>query len=123
LALNLEVPDMSSESAANSPPPDDTAKTRTPEWRPMRYVHDNGLGAVTTCTYLVDERPPLFRFTHDRAKGVFVVTNRDRTTERFRDNPARHVVVEPDPETGELRPAVKYGRPVYVYLCREQREL
>ena len=46
----------------------------------------------------------------------------DGTTERFRDNPARHLVVEPDLETGELRPAVKYGRPVYIYLCREQRE-
>jgi hypothetical protein len=113
---------MSSESATNRPPPDDPAKTRPFEWRPVLYSCDDELGPVTTYTYVIEERPALFTFTHDTAKGVFVVTNRDGTTERFRDNPARHLVVEPDPETGELRPAVKYGRPVYIYLCREQRE-
>ncbi len=43
-------------------------------------------------------------------------------TERFRDKLVRYLVVEPDPETGELRPAVKAGGPVYLYLCREDRE-
>lgn len=113
---------MSFESDASSLPPDDTAKTGPPEWRPVRYADANELAAVTTYTYLVDEQPPLFRFTHDTAKRVFVVTHRDGTTERFRDIPARHLEVEPDPETGEMRPAVKYGRLVYIYLCREQRE-
>ena len=112
---------MSSESVANGPPVDDKDKTRPPEWGPTWYAHRQ-LGPVTTYTYLVDERPADFTFKHDARKWVFVVTNRDGTTERFRDNPARHLVVEPDPETGELRLAVKYGRPVYIYLCREPRE-
>jgi hypothetical protein len=113
---------MNSEPTANGPPPDDAAKTRRLEWRPVLHSCDNELGPVTTYTYLIEEWPALFTFTHDTAKGVFVVTNRDGTTERFRDNPARHLVVEPHPETGEMRPAVKYGRPVYIHLCREQRE-
>jgi hypothetical protein len=32
-------------------------------------------------------------------------------------------MVEPDPVTGELRPVVKHGEPVYVYLCREEWEI
>ena len=109
------------QSPANSPLPDDIPKPGPPEWQPTWYANSQ-LGPVTTCTCLVDERPPEFTFRHDTAKGVFVVTNRDGTTERFRDKPARHLVVEPDPKTGELRPAVKYGQPVYIYLCREQQE-
>jgi hypothetical protein len=113
---------MNSEPPANSPPPDDAPKTRPIEWRPVLYSCENDLGPLTTYTYLIEERPALFTFAHDMAKGVFVVSNHDGTTERFRDNPARQLLVERDPETGELRPAVKHGRPVYIYLCREQRE-
>ena len=90
---------MSSESVANGPPVDDKDNPRPPEWGPTWYAHRQ-LGPVTTYTYLVDERPADFTFKHDARKWVFVVTNRDGTTERFRDNPARHLVVEPDPETG-----------------------
>jgi hypothetical protein len=37
--------------------------------------------------------------------------------------PIRHLVVEPDPETGELKPVVERGSPTYLYLCREEREV
>jgi hypothetical protein len=86
--------------------------------------HDEGAaGSVTTYTYFVEAAPGAFHFVHDNAKGVFVLTKRDGTTERFRDKPVRHLVVEPDPETGELRPAIKGGVPVYLHLCREEREM
>jgi len=38
---------------------------------------------------------------------VYAITNLDGTTEHFRDDAVRYLVVKPDPETGELRPAVK----------------
>jgi hypothetical protein len=41
---------------------------------------------------------------HDTQKQLFVLTHPDGKTEHFRDNPARHLVIEPDPETGEMRP-------------------
>jgi hypothetical protein len=47
----------------------------------------------------------------------------DGKTEYFRDSPARQLMVEPDPQTGEMRPVTKRGQPVYAYLCREEREL
>ena len=76
-----------------------------------------------TFTYYFHKPPRVFSFDHDRAKGLFTITKADGATEHFRDNPARYLVVEPDPETGDLRPSVKNGKPVYLYLCREQREV
>ena len=72
--------------------------------------------------YEIGEEPWQFTFTHDAAAGVYVLAIPDGATERFRDNLARHLVVERDPVTGELRPAVQRGQPTYIYLCREQRE-
>ena len=79
-------------------------------------------GDVTTFVY--GEEPPVlaFRFSHDQEKRLFILTWSDGRIEKFRDNPARQLVVEPDPETGELRPVTKNGRPVFIYLCREERE-
>ncbi len=77
---------------------------------------------MVTYTYEFREAPSHFCFAHDRTRGLYAATQPDGTTELFRDNPVRYLVVEPDPQTGELRPAVKYGQPVYLYLCREQRE-
>ena len=54
---------MSSESASNSPPPDDTAKSGPPSWRPKWYAYSQ-LGPVTTYTYLIDEQPADFTFNH-----------------------------------------------------------
>jgi hypothetical protein len=87
------------------------------------FRHEGTPGPVTTYTYFIDEPVRSFNFVHDNAKGVYVLTKPDGTAERFRDKPARHLVVEPDPGTGELRPAIKGGLPVYLYLCREEREV
>ena len=69
----------------------------------------------------VQETP--FVFEHDAQKGIFRLTWADGKVEVFRDKPARHLVVAPDPETGEMKPVVKRGRPTYLYLCREEREI
>jgi hypothetical protein len=70
-----------------------------------------------------EPRSPLFRFEHDAQKGVFRLEWADGEVEVFRDKPARHLVVEPDAGTGEMRPVLKRGRPTYLYLCREEREV
>ncbi len=78
---------------------------------------------VTSYIDGVDDRPrPRTRFEHDPAARVFRLTTADGTVEVFRDNPTRYLCVEPDPESGEMRPMMKRGRPVYLYLCREERE-
>ena len=40
---------------------------------------------------------------------MFIITKQDGSTELFRDNPVRYLVVEPDPQTGELRPTAKWA--------------
>ena len=73
------------------------------EKRPSPIFHYDGTpGPVTTITYFAESAPTAFNFVHDNSKGVFVLTKPDGTAERFRDKPVRHLVVEPDPETGEL---------------------
>ena len=52
---------------------------------------------------------------------MFVITKRDGTTELFRDNAVRYLVVDPQPV--ELRQAVNCGRPGYLSLCRQQQDL
>jgi hypothetical protein len=49
------------------------------------------------------------------------LTAPDGKTEHFRDNPARYLVVVPDPKTGEMRPVINRGEPTHIYLCREDR--
>jgi hypothetical protein len=80
---------------------------------------------TSTYTYGVDGPPPAppVRFEHDPAGRVFRLTAADGTVEVFRDNPTRYLCVEPDRETGEMRPVMKHGRPVYLHLCREEREV
>jgi hypothetical protein len=80
---------------------------------------------VTTFTYGAELPSPAFQFNHDKEKRLLVLSWPDGKTEHFRDNPIKQLVVEPDPDstTGELRPAIKNGQPVFVYLCREQREM
>jgi hypothetical protein len=43
--------------------------------------------------------------------GSWSLTWPDGRTERFRDNPVRHLLFVPDPETGEMRPVTKRGQP------------
>jgi hypothetical protein len=64
-----------------------------------------------------------FTFEHDQQKRLFVLTGKDGKTEYFRDSPATYLLVEPDPETGNMQPVTKYGRPVVIHLCRKEREI
>ncbi len=63
-----------------------------------------------------------YGFEHDAAARLYRLTAPDGTVERFRDHPTRHLCVEPDAETGQMRPVIQRGRPVYLWLCREERE-
>jgi hypothetical protein len=124
--FNLPMPfggtSMNFDSLDSDRTPHAADQTGRPGKRMLWYTCDDGGEGVTTYTYEIGEEPWQFTFTHDAAKGVYVLAKSDGTIERFRDNPARHLVVERDPVTGELRPAVKRGQPSYIYLCREQRE-
>ncbi len=72
-------------------------------------------------TALVLRERPTFAFEHDARKGTFRLTWADGRVEEFRDKPVRHLSVEPD-ESGALKPVIRRGGPVYLYLCREERE-
>ncbi len=72
---------------------------------------------------LTQPRTTLFDWEHDPDKGIFRIRWPDGEVEVFRDKPIRHLVVEPDPETGEFQPVVKRGCPTYLYLSREEREV
>jgi hypothetical protein len=108
--------------------------------------YDSPLPRITTYTYSMDGRligvtddtgggeqpadasnppwlpPSSFTFRHDPEKRVLLLSGPDGKTEVFRDNPTRYLSVAPDPETGEMKPVMKYGRPTYLWLCREERE-
>jgi hypothetical protein len=77
---------------------------------------------TTTYTYQLEKTEPAFRFEHDKSKGVFVLTPPDGQAEKFRDKPVKHLLVEPDTVTGEMRPVVKRGAPSVVYFCRADYE-
>jgi hypothetical protein len=113
---------------------DEAAQSR--EQREPLYIYDDRMRltegfevelsdglAITTYTHSVPTPKAVFEFAHDTAKGLFVLTYHDGSVERFRDKPARQLMVEPDPITGELRPVIRSGHPTYVYLCREEREV
>ena len=53
---------------------------------------------------------------------MFRLTDAHGNAECFRDKPARYLTVEPDRETAGMRPVRKYGKPQFIYLCREDRE-
>ncbi len=63
-----------------------------------------------------------FRSEFDPAGRVFRLTGSDGTVEVFRAVPTRYLCVEPDPETGAIRPVIQRGQPVYLWLRREERE-
>ncbi len=112
---------MNSEFNEVASRPSDPGQTDACATQPA-HVHDEATIGSVTYTYAIPEDPRLFSFAHDHIKGVFIITRPDGSIELFRDNPVRYLVVESDPQTGELRPTAKSGRPVYLYLCREQRE-
>jgi hypothetical protein len=84
--------------------------------------HGTGCGRAVTAVYDYDVKPRTFKFEHNREKRVFTLTGPDGKTQHFRDNPTTYLMVEPDSENGAMRPATKQGRPVIIYLCREERE-
>jgi hypothetical protein len=71
----------------------------------------------------IEDRSTPVAFEHDKPKRLFTLTGPDGRIEHFRDDPTRYLMVEPDPETGAMRPVIKRGRPAFIYLCREEREL
>jgi hypothetical protein len=85
--------------------------------QPFHLVQAAEAGWLKPC----DENPPP-RIEHDRKKKLYRFTDQDGKTDVFRDEPVRFLIVEPDRETGELRPATYGGLPQYLYLCREERE-
>jgi len=86
-------------------------------------VGSDGRGMTTyTYSFEVDPWVQSFTFEHDKEKRVFRLTDAEGKAEYFRDNPARYLVVEPDLETGGMRPAIQHGKPKLIYLCREDRE-
>jgi hypothetical protein len=79
---------------------------------------------ITTITYSAPIRSRrTYHFEQDPEKGILRIRWPDGKVEVFRDKPVRHLVVEPDAETGEMAPVVKHGRPMYLYPCREEREV
>ena len=89
------------------------------------YDSNNRLLDVRPSPFEWDTRSPRtapdYKFEHDTQKRLFVLTAPGGKPEYFRDNPVRQLLVEPDPETGELRPVIMRGKPAYIYLCREER--
>jgi hypothetical protein len=65
--------------------------------------------------------PVAHQWGHLADKRLYALTAEGKT-EYWRDNPTRYLVVEPDAESGMMKPALKHGRPVYLWLCREERE-
>ena len=65
--------------------------------------------------------PAKWQWDHLPDKRLYALTAEGKT-EYWRDNPTRYLVVEPDPETGMMKPATKDRKPVYLWLCREERE-
>ena len=91
---------------------------------PIETDRHAGTPTVTYCyEYEVRTPDPQWRAAHDRARGVFRLTGPEGQTQCFRDRPLRYLVVAPDPETGELRPEIRDGRPRILCLCREEREV
>jgi hypothetical protein len=75
-----------------------------------------------TAVYDSLAKPQPFTFEHNREKRVFTLTGADGKTQHFRDNPTKYLMVETDGENSATRPVTQQGRPVIIYLCREERE-
>ncbi len=93
----------------------------------MRTSTEDGV-PTATYTYHLEETAPAFRVEHDKSKRLFVLTQSFVLTqpngqaEKFRDKPLKHLLVEPDPVMGEMRPVVKRGVPSVIYFCRADYE-
>jgi len=114
----------------------DTNSQPSPEHRTITYTYDRderliridqGDGPTIDLPPIPADQfepwAPAYRFEHDKANGIFRLTGPDGSVECFRHNPTRYLVVEPDAQTSEMTPVLKRGRPTYLYLCREEREV
>jgi hypothetical protein len=87
-----------------------------------------GSSRVTTYTYShsdsFEERPPepVWLVEHDRQQGTFRLSGPGGKVEVFRDKALRYLVLEPDPESGQMVPVIRDGRPWILSLCREAPE-
>jgi hypothetical protein len=106
-----------------SPPPERSGVPHPAAW-PLTVIRDTPIARVVTYVYDCGSRRSADSFTceHNQQKRLFIVTGADGKTEYFRDNPATYLMVEPDPETGDMQPVTKYGRPMVIHLCRQERE-
>ena len=118
---------MSIDSPAPDRQPDEPRGPRDHRGSVGTYVYDgqgqlvsvlreNGQGPTTSAA-----SPLPFHWEHIPDKRLFAMTG-DASTEYWHDNPTRYLVVELDPTTGKNQPVLKWGRPVYLWLCREERE-
>jgi hypothetical protein len=96
-------------SSESSSPRSDGDSARDNGYRPseVRQVTKEDGSVETWYRYLVEPDTPAIVFEHVKRDRLFILTWPDGRTERFRDNPVRHLVVEPDPQTGEMRPVIK----------------
>ena len=86
-------------------------------------IHQHGATTPITYSYEARTPDPKWLVDHDRAQGVFRLTGPDGRIACFRDRALRYLVLEPDPETGDLRPQIRAGQPTILRLCREEREV
>jgi hypothetical protein len=63
-----------------------------------------------------------YSFERDAQNRLLRLASPDGKTEVFRDNATKYLCVLPD-ETGAMWPVMRHGRPVCIYLCREEREI
>ena len=78
--------------------PDRTEPTPHDESSPDaagRYVLSHKItdstGVITTYVYSLKEEPAGFSFTHEQARGLFVLTTKEGKIERFREKPMRYL--------------------------------
>jgi hypothetical protein len=77
---------------------------------------------MTVFTYSCPQRAIPIQVEHDPKRRALRPFRPDGTTIAFRDQPVRFLVVEPDPNSGMLRPAVSMDKAKVVYLCPEMVE-
>jgi hypothetical protein len=62
---------------------------------------------------------PKLEVAYDRSRHVIQITQEGGETAEFEDRPARFLLMDRDPETGKMKPAMEWGCPVFYHLTRE----
>src|SRR5262245_38538109 len=105
------------EVSTDSPPPDSDPQPDTPggfrdTHSPVTYTYET---RRPTCLAARDQgencpptpSTPAAQWEHLPDKRLYALT-REGMTEYWRDNPTRYLVVEPDDETGLMKPVLKH---------------